>query len=621
MLQDLLLPEDILQVDKLSGAIELTDDSSFLAIIGIDTLDLDKEFNSYIKSSIPNHIYHKPNSSKILNELLSLKDENNFIVVDMFKSINSEFIKDLLFYRDLISDNKLKIILIVNQNDYKYILKNAIDFYNINTYAYLFSTYKVDIIESVNRDDLDKLLKEYKTKKTTLSKIQKANYLYQIGIKYNSYGEIKLALKYLNEALVISNKLKKDELTIIIKHALSNSYGMINNYNMSERYLLDAKLFYAKNKNSLQYKQVLNSLVRLISSTNKLDLALKYNDELYQLSLNTKDKENELESLRRFLLIYNTKEDKANEDVYITKVAKLANQLNNDEVLSSINQLKTINYLKNKNYKKALIYADKCIEFYKKDKDIRLLNYMYSIVASIYNDLNDYNKSMIYSNWCYNYFKKHNLLDKLLNILQILSSNYQSLNQYYKSFDKLNEALKISKQLKLQKEEVNIYIQLSSLSNLQKDYSKSLEYLDKACNLANHISSFDYHYIYTNYANSYNNLNDLDNAYKYYNKAIESNKNLDDISNNAYLSELYGEILVNDEEYDEALKFFQDALNLAIKTNELSRILSVEENLAYLYKKLNNPSLSKRFFNEVINKLEIIDKNNPKIEILKKEII
>ena len=620
MLEELLLPEDILQLDKLNSAVELTDDTSFLAIIGIDTLELDEQFNGYINLNIKNHIYHKPKSSKILNELISLKDKNNFIVIDMFESTSNEFVKDLLFYRDLISDHKLKIVLIVNQNNYKYILKNAIDFYNINTFAYLFDTYKVDIVKSVNRDDLDKLLDEYKSKKSNLSKIQKANLLYNIGVKYSDYGDMKLSFKYLNEALPLSIKLKKNELTIVIKHALSNNYGMINNYNISEKYLLDVKLFYAKNKNSLQYKQVLNSLVRLISGTNKLNLALKYNDELYQLSLNTKDKENELESLRRFLLIYNKKEDKTYVDFYMTKVIKLANQLNNNEVLSSINQLKAINYFKDKNYKEALIYADKCISFYKKAKDIRLLNYMYSIVAGIYNNLNDYNKSMIYSNWCYTYYKQHSMFNNLFTILQIISLNYQSLNKPKKSLDKLYEVLKIAKKLKLYKDELDIYLALSNTYSLQNNYKKGLEYLDKSKKMANTIIDYNYHSIYTRYANSYNNLNDLDNAYKYYNKAIESNEKLDDISNNAYLSELYGEILVNDNKYEGALKSFQDALNLAIKINELSRILSVEENLAFLYKKLNNPSLSKRFFNEVINKLKIIDKNNPKIKILKKEI-
>ena len=53
--------------------------------------------------------------------------------------------------------------------------------------------------------------------------------------------------------------------------------------------------------------------------------------------------------------------------------------------------------------------------------------------------------------------------------------------------------------------------------------------------------------------------------------------------------------------------------------NDLHRILSVEENLAYTYKKLENSAMANRFFMEVINKLKIINKNNPKIKKIEDE--
>ena len=621
MLEELLLPEDILQLDKLSGAIELTEDTSFLAIIGIDTFELNKQFNFYINTNIRNTIYHKTKSSKILNELVSFKDKNSFIVIDMFEQNDNEFIKDLLFYRDLISDNKLKIILIVNQNDYKYILKNAIDFYNINTFAYLFNTYKVDIVESVNRDDLDKLLKEYKTKKMTLSKIQKANHLYNIGLKYKEYGEIKLSLKYFNEALTISNKIKNNELLIYIKFQLSHLYRNIHSYKIAEKYLLDIKEFYIKNKNSLHYKELLESLSILNFYRDKLDLAIKYNNELYNLSISTDDKQNELNALKMFLHIYNQQKNKDKYNTYKIQALELANKLNDINIVNDINQIEALRSINEKDYKNALLFANKCIGFYKKDKDISFLINIYFTVAQSYLGLNDYKKSLIYSNWYYSYVNQHNLISQKIKILQVISLNYQSINLYNKSLDKLYEALKITKKLKLYEDELNIYTFLSNTYNLQKDYQNGLECLNKAMKVADTITNYDYHSIYARYSNTYNNLFDLKNAHKYYEKAIESNQNIDDISNNAYLAELYGEILVNDEKYEEALKYFKDALNLTIKINDLSRIISVEENLAYLYKKLNNLSLSKRFFNEVINKLEIIDKNNPKIKLLIKEII
>ncbi|MDZ7817246.1 MAG: tetratricopeptide repeat protein [Aliarcobacter sp.] len=78
--------------------------------------------------------------------------------------------------------------------------------------------------------------------------------------------------------------------------------------------------------------------------------------------------------------------------------------------------------------------------------------------------------------------------------------------------------------------------------------------------------------------------------------------------------------MYKDNKYEEALTFFQDSLKLAKKNNDLHRILSVEENLAYTYKKFENSAMANRFFMEVINKLKIINKNNPKIGKLEKEL-
>jgi len=48
MLQDLVIPEEFLQLDKLKSAIEITSESSFFAILGVDTKELSKEIQSYL---------------------------------------------------------------------------------------------------------------------------------------------------------------------------------------------------------------------------------------------------------------------------------------------------------------------------------------------------------------------------------------------------------------------------------------------------------------------------------------------------------------------------------------------------------------------------------------------
>ena len=48
MIEDLLIPEELLQLDKLLSATELIEDSSFLAILGSDSSELSLTLEKYL---------------------------------------------------------------------------------------------------------------------------------------------------------------------------------------------------------------------------------------------------------------------------------------------------------------------------------------------------------------------------------------------------------------------------------------------------------------------------------------------------------------------------------------------------------------------------------------------
>lgn len=70
MLQDLVIPEEFLQLDKLKSAIEITSESSFFAILGVDTKELSKEIESYLLDQSSDIFKCIPKSEKILNEII-----------------------------------------------------------------------------------------------------------------------------------------------------------------------------------------------------------------------------------------------------------------------------------------------------------------------------------------------------------------------------------------------------------------------------------------------------------------------------------------------------------------------------------------------------------------------
>lgn len=619
MIEDILIPEELLQLDKLLSATELIEDSSFLAILGSDSSELSINLDKYLNQNINllKHINLKTNNP--LQEIIELNLTNEFIFLNLYENTTSEIIKNLLFFRDFISDYKLKIILIIDKTNYQNILKDAIDFYNISTFSFLFSTYKIEEKKELDKKDLFDLQKEYKEKIKILNKKQKANFLFEIGLKYQKYGEIKESLFYINEAKKIVEKNTSLEDMIKIKSILSSLYRDIGNFIICEKYLYECESYYKKNKNTSAYKEVIENFCVLYQNWSKLNKALEYCDKLYLLAKEIKDKDCELVSYQQYTFIYSKLADSNKKEEYLEKAFSLARETNNSFILAHLYQSKAVNYMNINEYIEALDSLNKALELYKTQENIFMINHMYYKIGYIYYQLFDYKKSLIYLNWSYKFFDKNGMKSESITNLRTLSFNYTSLYEFDKALKAIFEALDIAKSMKLQKEIVNILLQINQIHTTNEDFENALKYLDEAYKVSLKIKDFNLFDINARYSDTYKNLNNLKKAYEYYEKAFNS-KELTD-TQKAYLYELYGEILYKDNKYEEALNFFKDSLKNAKKMNDLHRILSVEENLAYTYKKLENSAMANRFFMEVINKLKIINKNNPKIGKLKKELL
>lgn len=617
MIEDILIPEELLQLDKLLSATELIEGSSFLAIIGSDSSDLSINLDKYLNQNINllKNINLKTNNP--LQEIIELNLTDEFIFLNLYENTTTEIIKNFLFFRDFISDYKLKIILIIDKTNYQNILKDAIDFYNISTFSFLFSTYKIEEIKELDKKDLYDLQKEYKEKIKTLNKKQKASFLVEMGLKYQKYGEIKEALSCINEAKKIVEKNSLNEDIIKIKFILSRLYRDIGNFKICEKYLKECEDFYKKNKNSFTYKQIIEHFCILYQHWSNFDKALEYCDKLYTLSKETNDKEYELVSYQQYIFIYSKQDILNKKEDYLEKTFILAKELNDSFILGNLYQSKAVDYINNYEYIKALYNLNKSLELYKKANNILMINFIYHKIGYTYYRLFDYKKSLVYLNWSYKFFDKNGMKSESITNLRTLSFNYTSLYEFEKALKTIFEALNIVKSLKMQNEIIDILLQINQIYTIKEDFKNALKYLDESYKVSLKIKDFNLFDINVRYSNTYKDVDNLVKAYEYYQKALNS-KELTE-NQKAYLDELYGEILYKDNKYDDALNFFLDSLKNAKKMNDLHRILSVEENLAYTYKKLENIAMANRFFMEVINKLKIINKNNPKIKKLEKE--
>ena len=618
MIEDILIPEELLQLDKLLSATELIEDSSFLAILGSDSSDLSISLDSYLNQNINPLKKLDLKTNNPLQEIIGLNLTNDFLLLNLFHLTTNETIKNLLFFRDFISDYKLKIIFIIDKTNYLNILKDAIDFYNISTFSFLFSTYKIEEIKELDKKDLYDLQTEYKEKIKTLNKKQRANFLFEIGLKYQKYGEIKEALSYINESKKIVEKNSSNENIIKIEFILSRLYRDIGNFKICEKYLKECEKYYKKNRNSSIYKEIIEDFCVLYQHLSNFDKALEYCDKLYTLAKETNDKEYELVSYQQYTFIYSKLNDSNKKEEYLEKAFILAKELNNSFILAHLHQSKAVDNMNNYEYIKALDNLNKALELYKTQENIFMINHMYYKIGYVYYQLFDYKKSLVYLNWSYKFFDRNGMKSESITNLRSLSLNYTFLYEFDKALKFIFKSLDIAKSMKLQNEIIDILLQINQIYTIKEDFGNALKYLDEAYKVSLKIKDFKNFDINVRYSNTYKDVDNLAKAYKYYQNAVDSKELTENQKD--YLDELYGEILYKDEKYEDALNSFLDSLKNAKKMNDLHRILSVEENLAYTYKKLVNYSMANRYFMEVINKLKIINKNNPKIKKLEIEI-
>lgn len=618
MIEDILIPEELLQLDKLLSATELIEDSSFLAILGSDSSDLSISLDSYLNQNINPLKKLDLKTNNPLQEIIGLNLTNDFLLLNLFHLTTNETIKNLLFFRDFISDYKLKIIFIIDKTNYLNILKDAIDFYNISTFSFLFSTYKIEEIKELDKKDLYDLQTEYKEKIKTLNKKQRANFLFEIGLKYQKYGEIKEALFYINESKKIVEKNSSNENIIKIEFILSRLYRDIGNFKICEKYLKECEKYYKKNRNSSIYKEIIEDFCVLYQHLSNFDKALEYCDKLYTLAKETNDKEYELVSYQQYTFIYSKLNDSNKKEEYLEKAFILAKELNNSFILAHLHQSKAVDNMNNYEYIKALDNLNKALELYKTQENIFMINHMYYKIGYVYYQLFDYKKSLVYLNWSYKFFDRNGMKSESITNLRSLSLNYTFLYEFDKALKFIFKSLDIAKSMKLQNEIIDILLQINQIYTIKEDFGNALKYLDEAYKVSLKIKDFKNFDINVRYSNTYKDVDNLAKAYEYYQNAVDSKELTENQKD--YLDELYGEILYKDEKYEDALNSFLDSLKNAKKMNDLHRILSVEENLAYTYKKLENYSMANRFFMEVINKLKIINKNNPKIKKLEIEI-
>ncbi len=328
--------------------------------------------------------------------------------------------------------------------------------------------------------------------------------------KFNTYLKISeqfrgintdSAIFYVDKAIDISNKLKKDEL---ISQALNEKgvcYYYNNQHNTALLYYQKALEIDKKNKRQNDVAIRLNNLGLSYSALGKYSEAIDCFFNALKIDLAKKDSAKIAIRYNNLGIVY-TKFNEFGKALEYFKKALNIDSLNKDKSLYSarLNNIGMV-YLKMGKPNETISYLNKALEIDKKLNNNFNIALRYNNLGKAYLALNQYNDALNYFNkkldFDINSANKNDIANDFIN----LGNVYFKLKNINKALENYNKSLNIAKQINSPDIVIENYYQLSELFKAKNDFSKAYSYFVKYQQLKDSIYSIE----------NYNKLIDLQN--------------------------------------------------------------------------------------------------------------
>lgn len=244
------------------------------------------------------------------------------------------------------------------------------------------------------------------------------------------------------------------------------------------------------------------------------------------------------------------------------------------------------------------------------DKSAKSLGYLYQITGNIFIQARQYEKGLQYLRKAKESYSLdlHKYEKEILYVLTDEGRCYYETGDYSKAKRYLLESMKIdsSKAFFSENEKCNILIKIGITYKYLENYQEALYTFNKVLNKKEILNGISLTSLYLNIASTYAKLNDLKNALKYFQLAIDYRiKNIpDDKLNLARSYHNYGEYCLLSKDYNKSDELFKKSLDLFKLLNEkgisVARLYSTMGKLALAQEK-NNAALD--CFQKSINEL------------------
>ena len=296
------------------------------------------------------------------------------------------------------------------------------------------------------------------------------------GYCYLDLGQYDKALKYYEEALVVSRKLGKDDYVSISLYGIGRVYESWGQYERAIKYFEESLTIARKSGQKDKIANVLNGLGMVYNSWGQYDKAIKYFEEALTVARKSGLENTIAEFLHNIGLVYYEwgQYDKAIK--YFEEALAIARKSGQEDkiayVLNSIGRI----YGLWGQYDKAIKYYEEALNI-----DIKLskpdgMAMGLRHIGLVYHDWGRYDEAIKYLERALTISRKLNRENDVADVSNNIGHVYRTLGQYDEAIKYYEETLTISRKLGM---ENNISIALNNIGGVYyslKDYGKAVTY-------------------------------------------------------------------------------------------------------------------------------------------------
>jgi RNA polymerase sigma factor (sigma-70 family) len=276
------------------------------------------------------------------------------------------------------------------------------------------------------------------------------------------------------------------------------------------------------------------------------------------------------------------------------------------QVKSKVNEARALAniglvYLRRGNLAEALDYQDRAVALSKKIGNTKMEALAFNHIGSIYLRKGEPSKALDCFQGTISIAEKNHLPGLQAASLSRIGDIYLSRGETERALAYYKDALSLNKSIANQQGEASDLDNIAHLFSLTGEYPAAFEYYQRALTIARTLGDQQLKaYCLTHMGELYFKIGDLDEASKHHRKALEIAGNTENLQLKAMV---YGNIgstnLEKDERLlDDALMYFERALELAEKAGDREEITRQYLNLGYLYQQKSKWPKSREYLDK-----------------------